>query len=82
MPVLPSEENAPEGLTEKVAKDPSSQTDSTASDHPSHENEHTPGRPSTQDFVSKGPVIPQTKEDMPPAASKEELQAKAKELNQ
>ena len=45
-------------------------------------NEHTPGKANAQDFQSKGPVIPQTMDDMPPKASKEELQAKAKELNQ
>ena len=42
MPVHPTEENAPEGLTEKLAKDPSSMTESTASDHPDHANEHNP----------------------------------------
>ena len=42
MPVHPSEENAPEGLTEKVAKDPSSTTESTASEHEGHANEHNP----------------------------------------
>ena len=100
MPVHPSEENTPSGITEKIAKDPSSTTGSTASDHPDRkclrsailvrhnlivaldENEYTPGKPSVQDLQSKGPVIPQSKDDMPPAASKEELQAKAKELNQ
>ena len=64
MPVHPSEENAPAGLTEKVAKDASSNTESTASDHHSHANEHTPGgeKPKAQahDFVSKGPQIPLT----------------------
>ena len=90
------------GITEKVAKDPSSTTESTASDHGSrtHDpstslltnslvayvlldlNEHTPGKANAQDFQSKGPVIPKTMDDMPPKASKEELQAKAKELNQ
>lgn len=61
MPVHPSEEDAPSGLTEKIAKDPSSTTESTASDHESHQNEHTPGdslKASAQDFQSKGPQIP------------------------
>jgi hypothetical protein len=58
MPVMPSEEEAPIGITEKVAKDPSSATESTASDHEHHENEHTPGNASAQDFQSKGPQIP------------------------
>ena len=61
MPVHPSEEEAPTGLTEKVAKDPSSSTESTASDHESHQNEHDPHhtmKASAQDFQSKGPQIP------------------------
>ena len=62
MPVHPAEEEAPTGLTEKVAKDPSSSTESTASDHEAHHNEHTPGyqTASSQDFQSKGPQIPMT----------------------
>ncbi len=102
MPVHPSEEDAPTGLTEKIAKDPSSTTESTASDHESHQNEHTPGnslKASAQDFQSKGPQIPLSMDgtsswgiacvtdadlggaDMPPKASKEELRARAEELN-
>lgn len=42
MPVHPTEEEAPSNITEKLAKDPSSNTESTASDHPSHFNEHNP----------------------------------------
>lgn len=66
MPVHPSEENAPEGLTEKVAKDPSSNTDSTASTHEHHHNEHTPGDVKAQasDFQSKGPQIPTNMDGM------------------
>ncbi|MCJ1298977.1 hypothetical protein MMC08_001768 [Hypocenomyce scalaris] len=81
MPVHPREEEAPAGLTEKIAKDPSSTTDSTASGHESHENEHTPGKASAQDFQSKGPQIPTSMDDMPPKASKDELKARAEELN-
>ena len=66
MPVHPSEEDTTTGLTEKVAKDPSSATESTASDHVGHVNEHNPGgeklQASTQDFVNKGPQIPLTKD--------------------
>ena len=61
MPHLPGEEEAPSNLTETVAKDPSSATESTASDHESHDNEHNPGsgmQASAQDFQSKGPQIP------------------------
>lgn len=58
MPVHPSEEDAPSGIFEKVAKDPSSNSESTASSHKAHENEHTPGKPAAQDLQSKGPAIP------------------------
>ncbi|KAL2056452.1 hypothetical protein ABVK25_003476 [Lepraria finkii] len=81
MPVLPSEEEAPLGITEKVAKDPSSATESTASEHEVHGNEHTPGKASTEDHQSKGPQIPINMSDMPPKASKEELKARSEELN-
>ncbi|MCJ1423217.1 hypothetical protein MMC29_001099 [Sticta canariensis] len=81
MPVHPSEEEAPSGIFEKVAKDPSSNTESTASDHEHHENEHTPQKASIQDIQSPGPVIPLTADDLPPKASKEELQARDAELN-
>ena len=99
MPVHPSEEEAPAGLTEKIAKDPSSLTSSTASDHESHDNEHTPLKASTQDIQSKGPQIPlsmdgqflhnfrvgdpsnPSRADMPPKTSKDELKARAEELN-
>ena len=56
--MLPSEEEAPQGITEKVAKDPSSATESTASEHEGHDNEHTPGKASAEDHQSKGPQIP------------------------
>ncbi|KAK3176155.1 hypothetical protein OEA41_007477 [Lepraria neglecta] len=81
MPVLPSEEEAPQGITEKVAKDPSSATESTASEHETHHNEHTPGKASAEDHQSKGPQIPINMSDMPPKASKEELKARSEELN-
>ena len=100
MPVHPSEEDAPEGLTEKVAKDPSSNTESTASTHEDHHNEHTPAdvKAKASDFQSKGPQIPTNmsgipspmsitlcytdpRTDLPPKASKEELKARAEELN-
>lgn len=85
MPVHPSEEEAPSGIFEKVAKDPSSATESTASDHAGHENEHSPhqsAKASAQDFQSKGPQIPMKMSDMPPAeGTKEERLAMAQELN-
>lgn len=58
MPVLLSEEEAPAGIFEKVAKDPSLNSDSTASDHESQKNEHDPGNPAQKDLQSKGPAIP------------------------
>ena len=66
MPHHPSEETAPPDLYEKAAKDPSSATESTASDHGGHVNEHNPGggggekmkKASAEDHVSKGPVVP------------------------
>lgn len=96
MPPHPAEEEAPSGIFEKVAKNPSSGTDSTASENDQHKNEHN--LPSAQDFHSKGPAIPMTKDgwhsmswawathtyvllDLPPKSSKEELQARAEELN-
>ena len=45
------------------------------------DNEHTPGKASIQDLQSKGPAIPHTMDDMPPKSSKEELRARAEELN-
>ena len=65
MPVHPSEEITDSNLTEKVAKDPSSTTGSTASEHSAHFNEHNPGSGSggetkakAQDHMAKGPQIP------------------------
>ncbi|KAL8688828.1 MAG: hypothetical protein Q9218_005355 [Villophora microphyllina] len=85
MPHHPSEEEAPEGIYEKVAKDPSSTTESTASEHEGHHNEHAPdasGKASAQDFQSKGPQIPMNMDDLPPKeGTKEELKARAAELN-
>jgi len=83
MPVHPSEEEAPSGIYEKIAKDPSSTTESTASKHEQHDNEHTPGgKASAQDMQSKGPQIPMNMSDFPPKASKEELKKRSDELNQ
>ncbi|KAL9581198.1 MAG: hypothetical protein Q9212_004044 [Teloschistes hypoglaucus] len=85
MPHHPSEEEAPEGIYEKVAKNPSSVTETTASDHEGHHNEHAPdasSKASAQDFQSKGPQIPMNMDDLPPKeGTKEELKARAAELN-
>ena len=59
MPVHPSEEEAPSGIFDQIAKDPSSATDSTASDHPRHQGDNSEGaKAAPRDFQSKGPAIP------------------------
>ena len=95
MPVLPQEENAGDNLTESVMKNPSSNTESNASDHPIHHNEHGTGKAAASDFKSKGPQLSDSKQEeshcschiltpvteMPEAASSQELKARAAELN-
>ena len=58
MPHLPSEETAPDNLTDKVAQESS---DSTASDHPLHDENKDPVKATAQDHASKGPQIPSGK---------------------
>ncbi|KAI9817499.1 MAG: hypothetical protein M1827_001109 [Pycnora praestabilis] len=78
----PAEENTEEGITEMIAKNPSSNTNSTASDHHTHKDDTSGGKAQASDFqATPGPAIPHTMEDMPPKASKEELKARAEELN-
>jgi len=61
-------------ITDQVAQNPSSNTGSTASDHDLHKQ-----GASAQDFkATPGPAIPS---ELPPKASKEELKARAEELN-
>lgn len=60
MPVHPSEEEAPSGIYDQIAKNPSSNTESTASDHEIHQNDDN--RASAHDFISKGPVIPENQD--------------------
>jgi hypothetical protein len=58
MPVHPTEETAPSGLTDKVAAE---SKDSTASDHPLHdENKGPVGKAHASDHKSKGPAIPES----------------------
>ena len=60
MPVHPSEEEAPPGIFDQIAKDPASATQSTASDHPLHQGDKAEsGKATAQDFQSKGPAMPQ-----------------------
>ena len=82
MPVHPTEEIDSGGATEKVAKNPSSSTESTASDHASHKDDYSAGKAQAQDFnATPGPAIPQMMDDVEKPASKDELKAKAEELN-
>lgn len=82
MPVLPQEEEAPSNITEMVAKNPSPNTESTASDHPRHDDDNAAPRAQAKDFkATPGPVIPQKAEDLGEPASKDELKARAAELN-
>lgn len=85
MPVLPSEETVESttgSITDQIAKNPSSNTDSTASDHAAHQSDDTSGKenPSVKHFqATPGPAIPEG--DIGQPASKEELWARAEELN-
>lgn len=79
-------------ITDMLAKDPSAATDSTASDHPIHQDgeDHKGSgssggiqlRAEAKDFhATPGPAIPQNVGDLGTPASKEELKARAAELN-
>ncbi|KAI9844799.1 MAG: hypothetical protein M1838_002035 [Thelocarpon superellum] len=82
MPTHPSEENTHGGLTEMVAKEPSSKTDSTASEHPRHKDDYSAGKAKASDFqATPGPAIIQSQDDVEAPASKDELRARAAELN-
>ncbi|ERF68191.1 hypothetical protein EPUS_05272 [Endocarpon pusillum Z07020] len=85
MPHHPSEEEAESNIFDKVAQQ--SKDTSGASDHPIHKSEDQPGEESKdkeahqetiQIHSSKGPQI---SDEMPEKASKEELRARAAELN-
>lgn len=56
MPSHPSEERAPEGLTDKIAQHSS---DSNASDHPIHDENKGPIEEAAGALKSKGPQIPE-----------------------
>merc|ERR1712072_1214084 len=77
MPQHPAEETAPSNIFDKVAKESS---DSTASDHPMHKENEQPVKQaaSAQDHKGLGPQI---SENMPEAQSKDELKAKAAQMN-
>lgn len=81
MPVLPQEEEAQGGITEMIAKNPSSNTDSTASDHPAHKEDESVKAQAKHFQATPGPAIPQNMGDVGEPASKEELRARAEELN-
>jgi len=71
MPVMPTEENTGGDITDQVAKE---SKDSTASDHPIHDKKAH----AMDHHATPGPVI---SEDIGKPASKEELKARAAELN-
>lgn len=75
MPHHPSEENAPDHIFDKVAKE---SDNSTASDHPSHDENKDSVKATAADHKSKGPQIV---ESMPEAEDKETLKKKAQEMN-
>ena len=80
MPVHPAEENAGGSITDKVAKESS---DSTASSHQLHNEDHsgvTSGG-SVGAAAHKANLGPVKADDLPAAASKEELKKRATELN-
>lgn len=63
MPHHPSEETAPDNLTDKVAQH---SRDSMASDHPLHDENKGPVESATaNDFKSKGPQIVESKSCLP-----------------
>lgn len=85
MPAGPDEQDTtPAGsITEQIARDPSSKTDSTASTHPNHGNHDKQG--DKVQFLhhqaNPGPAVPKdfnVKEE----ATKEEREARAQVLNQ
>jgi len=94
MPAHPSEETAPTGLTDKVARE---SKDSNASDHPIHDESKGPVEQAFNTGRAGGPQKPDSKQtdrlpmfmrqklmrpkDMPEAKDKEELKAKAAEMN-
>lgn len=94
MPHHPSEEETESHVFDKVAK---GNPESTASDHPMHDENGGPVKATAADHKSKGPVIPDSKPvsssvssefktlialpEMPEAESKEDLKARAQEMN-
>ena len=75
MPVHPAEENAPSNIFDKVAKE---SNDSTASDHPLHDENKGPVKATAEDHKSKGPAIPDSKPTTT-TESKSSSSARAKE---
>lgn len=95
MPHHPSEETAPDNLTDKVAQH---SKDSNASDHAIHDENKGPVSGTTSEALqgSKGPQIVESESskhhsrcqqlthatEMPDAKGKEELKAEAKKMNE
>ncbi|KAF2083337.1 hypothetical protein K490DRAFT_69911 [Saccharata proteae CBS 121410] len=82
MPHHPAEENTGGNLTDKVAKE--NPADSNASTHDMHKEDSDAtsgglqGKATAMDHMSKGPVI---SDNIGEPASKEDLKARAAELN-
>ncbi|KAK5941639.1 hypothetical protein PMZ80_005588 [Knufia obscura] len=75
MPAHSSEETAPSNLTDKIAQD---SKDSNASDHPLHDENKGAVEQAFNTGRAGGPQKP---DNMPEAKSKDELKAKAAEMN-
>ncbi len=84
MPAGPEEtDNHPKGaITEQIAKNPSSKTDSTASTHPAHNEDLTAGQKEAFQATgaNPGPVVSQDV-NVQQEGTKEERRKKAEEMN-
>lgn len=73
-------------MTEAVAQDPSSKTDTTASDHPRHQSQQQDGPIGDKvEFrhhtANPGPVVHENIKNIPEEGTKEERQKKTEEMN-
>lgn len=87
MPQHPSEETTYESITEKIAANPSSNTESTASDHPIHDTQHEekeePMKASANDHhANPGPVRVLDASAFEQKGSREERGEEARGMNQ
>jgi len=84
MPTGPEEtdDHQKGAITEQIAKNPSSNTESTASSHPNHDDDLTAGQKEAfrASSANPGPVISHV--NVQQEGSKEERRKKAEEMNQ